>query len=128
MQLFSALTLLASLVTSVLASAQLGCAEADRFGVYQVVPSTLKPGEVCLFHFFFLVWFTHVTHQSFTITATFNCTAYFGINPVSIDYLIEVPVDNNGYEPDILLARHAFPTAPSGQFPVDQFNVTVSTI
>ncbi|KAG0695592.1 hypothetical protein DFH29DRAFT_263859 [Suillus ampliporus] len=64
-----------------------GCAEADRFGDITVNPSTLSPGD------------------TFTVTANFTCAAQFDIFPQFTDYYIEVPVNNNGHEPPILLAR-----------------------
>ena len=62
MQLLSTLTLLASLaslVASLPVSQLVGrqqCPEAARFGDFELVPFTLKPGDVCLFHFSRLVY------------------------------------------------------------------------
>lgn len=39
------------------------------------------------------------------MTANFTCAAQFDVHPQYTDYYIEVPVNNNGYEPPILLAR-----------------------
>ena len=130
MQLFSTLTLLASLLISTLqVASQLGCYEASRYGLFEVVPSPLTPGDVCLFHFCSRLVYS-LAYQPYTITATFNCSAYFGIYPVSIDYQINVDLKSDGYDYEtvVLLARHAFPTVSSGQVPVDQFNGTVSTV
>ncbi|KAG2104706.1 uncharacterized protein F5147DRAFT_703631 [Suillus discolor] len=79
-------TLAAVFAVATPAAAQ-ACAEADRFGDVTVSPTTLSPGE------------------TFTVTANFSCAAQFGVNPEYTDYYIEVPVNNNGFEPPILLAR-----------------------
>ncbi|PBK87828.1 hypothetical protein ARMGADRAFT_1016415 [Armillaria gallica] len=85
------------------------CPEAVRFGIPHIVPSDLQPGT------------------DFTINVDFGCAVnYFGIIPRYIDFYIEVPSGNNGYEPPILLARRDFgvpapPLSPAftftGQFP-----------
>ncbi|KIJ63059.1 hypothetical protein HYDPIDRAFT_168656 [Hydnomerulius pinastri MD-312] len=83
--------------------ARLTCAEASRFGDLIISPSTVSPGD------------------TLTVKADFTCAIdYFGIIPEYIDYYIEVPVNNSGYEPNILLARR---TLPSGT--ADEFTVTV---
>ncbi|KAG0695593.1 hypothetical protein DFH29DRAFT_263904 [Suillus ampliporus] len=74
-------------VLAVATPAAASCAEADRFGDITVNPSTLSPGD------------------TFTVTANFTCAAQFDIFPQFTDYYIEVPVNNNGHEPPILLAR-----------------------
>ncbi|KAG1876032.1 hypothetical protein C8R48DRAFT_690475 [Suillus tomentosus] len=80
-------TLAAVFAVATPAAAQ-ACAEANRFGVVTISPSTtLSPGE------------------TFTVAANFSCAVQFGINPEFTDYYIEVPVGNNGFEPPILLAR-----------------------
>lgn len=56
-----------------------------------------------------------------TITANFNCAINtFGIHPEYTDYYIEVPINNTGFEPPILLARRGALNGTS-----DTFNVTV---
>ncbi|KAG0695590.1 hypothetical protein DFH29DRAFT_1005303, partial [Suillus ampliporus] len=65
-------------------------------------PSTLSPGD------------------TFNVTANFTCAAQFGVYPQYIDYYIEVPVNNNGYEPPILLARRTL-NASSPTPLVDEF-------
>ncbi|KAH7924388.1 hypothetical protein BV22DRAFT_1047516 [Leucogyrophana mollusca] len=78
------------------------CAQADRFGDITIEPSTLSPGE------------------NFTVTANFTCAIQLGVNPEHTDYYIEVPTNNNGYEPPILIARRTLATPP-----IDSFNATL---
>ena len=63
--------------------------------------------------------------QSFTVHADFTCSLYFGIVPEYIDYYIEVPTNNNGHEPPILLARREFHQS-TGTPPTDTFSASVS--
>ncbi|KAG1826571.1 hypothetical protein EV424DRAFT_1486102 [Suillus variegatus] len=79
-------TLAAVFAVATPAAAQ-ACAEANRFGVVTISPTTLSPGE------------------TFTVAANFSCAVQFGVKPEFTDYYIEVPVGNNGFEPPILLAR-----------------------
>ena len=58
-----------------------------------------------------------------TIKADFTCSFSFGIEPKFTDYHIEVPVNNNGHEPPILLARRE--PSVSASSPIDQFTVQV---
>ncbi|KIK97763.1 hypothetical protein PAXRUDRAFT_24494 [Paxillus rubicundulus Ve08.2h10] len=101
-------------LTAIIASAALvsaaphtrqSCPEATRFGVLDVSPTTVSPGD------------------SLVIDADFTCAInYFGIQPEYTDYYIEVPVNNNDYEPPILLARRTLPsgsTSTSDQFTVE---------
>jgi len=81
------------------------CAEASRFGDVSLSTSTVAPGD------------------SVTIEANFACSFYFGINPTYTDYYIEVPVNNSGYEPPILLARRQ-PVVSASQ-PIDEFTVQI---
>ncbi|KAH7924360.1 hypothetical protein BV22DRAFT_1090988 [Leucogyrophana mollusca] len=74
------------------------CAEADRFGDITIEPSTLSPGD------------------TFTVTADFTCAIQLGVNPEYTDYYIEVPVNNNSYEPPILIARRTLTTPPTDSF------------
>lgn len=62
--------------------------------------------------------------QTMTIAADFTCCFSFGIQPTFTDYYIEVPVNNNGHEPPILLARRQPNITMSS--PTDQFTVEVS--
>ncbi|KAG2131348.1 hypothetical protein DEU56DRAFT_814071 [Suillus clintonianus] len=80
------------------------CFEASRFGNVNVSPTTLSPGD------------------TFTVKANFTCAAQFGIHPQYTDYYIEVPVNNNGYEPPILLARRTL-NASSPTPLLDQFTM-----
>ncbi|KAH7915660.1 hypothetical protein BJ138DRAFT_21628 [Hygrophoropsis aurantiaca] len=75
------------------------CAEAARFGVVTFTPTTVAPGD------------------TLTVTADFTCAISYGINPEYTDYYIEVPVNNNGYEPNILLTRRT-PSTPTDTFTV----------
>ncbi|KAG1840700.1 hypothetical protein DFJ58DRAFT_87505 [Suillus subalutaceus] len=83
----TAIATLAAVFAVVAPAAAQSCSEATRFGVVTVSPTTLSPGD------------------TFTVTANFSCAVQFGVNPQYTDYYIEVPVNNNGYEPPILLAR-----------------------
>ncbi|KAF8839628.1 hypothetical protein BDN67DRAFT_969736 [Paxillus ammoniavirescens] len=84
--------------------ARQSCPEATRFGVLNFSPKTVSPGD------------------SLTIDADFTCAInYFGIQPEYTDYYIEVPVNNNGHEPPILLARRTLPSGSTS----DQFTVEV---
>ncbi|KAH0833207.1 hypothetical protein J3R83DRAFT_12239 [Lanmaoa asiatica] len=78
------------------------CAEASRFGVLTVSPTTLAAGD------------------NLTVNADFNCAInWFGIIPTYTDYYIEVPVNNNGHEAPILLARRTLtPGSTSDSFTV----------
>ena len=61
-----------------------------------------------------------------TVKADFTCSFSFGIRPKFTDYHIEVPVNNNGHEPPILLARRQPSVTPAS--PIDQFTVQVSLL
>ena len=61
-----------------------------------------------------------------TIKADFACSFSFGIVPKFTDYYIEVPVNNNGHEPPILLARRQ-PSVTAAS-PTDEFTVEVSLL
>ncbi|KAJ6510723.1 hypothetical protein C8R45DRAFT_1088871 [Mycena sanguinolenta] len=97
-----------SLVSSVLAALALSpaataqdCPEAARFGVLEVVPSTLAQGD----------WFT--VHVDLT------CAKVLGYLPTYMDYYIEVLSGNNGHEAPILLARRTY--NPASIAPADTF-------
>ncbi|KAJ7485072.1 hypothetical protein B0H11DRAFT_1861878 [Mycena galericulata] len=79
------------------------CSEAARFGVLEVVPSTLAPGD----------WFT--VHVDLT------CASQLGYLPTYMDYYIEVLSDNNGHEAPILLARRTYNLGGTGLSPADTF-------
>ncbi|KAG1729640.1 uncharacterized protein EDB91DRAFT_1159128 [Suillus paluster] len=96
-------TFAAVLAAGTPAAAQ-SCSEAERFGIVTVTPSTLSPGD------------------NFTVTANFTCAGQLGVHPQYTDYYIEVPVNNNGYEPPILLARRTLnASSPTPLF--DEFTV-----
>ncbi|EPQ52616.1 hypothetical protein GLOTRDRAFT_122614 [Gloeophyllum trabeum ATCC 11539] len=70
------------------ASAQF-CPQATQFGTLIVSPTSFA------------------AHDTVTINADFTCAVqYFGHVPKYTDYYLSVPVNNNGHEPDILLAHH----------------------
>ncbi|KAI9570587.1 hypothetical protein HD554DRAFT_357160 [Boletus coccyginus] len=80
------------------------CAEATQFGVLTVSPTTVAAGD------------------TLTVNADFNCAINtFGIIPEYTDYYIEVPVNNNGHEPPILLARRTLASGSTS----DSFTVQV---
>ncbi|OJA17115.1 hypothetical protein AZE42_02589 [Rhizopogon vesiculosus] len=83
----TAISILAAFSAVATPVAAQSCAEATQFGVVVVSPTTLSPGD------------------TFTVNANFTCAAQLGVNPQYTDYYIEVPVNNNGHEPPILLAR-----------------------
>ncbi|KAH7915634.1 hypothetical protein BJ138DRAFT_1141332 [Hygrophoropsis aurantiaca] len=100
---FTKSAILASFATAasaaVMPEARVSCSEATRFGVVTVVPSTLSPGD------------------SFTVHADFTCAiSNYGINPQYTDYYIEVPENNNGHEPPILVARRTLTSPPTDTF------------
>lgn len=100
----TALATLAAVFAAATPAAALFCAEASRFGTVSVSPTLLSPGD------------------TFTISANFTCAAQYGINPQYTDYYIEVPVNNNGHEPPILLARRTLD--PNSATPLfDQFTL-----
>ncbi|KAG1743426.1 hypothetical protein EDB19DRAFT_561075 [Suillus lakei] len=94
-------TLAAVFAVATPAAAQF-CSEATRFGVVSVSPTTLSPGD------------------TFTVTANFTCAVQYGIQPQYTDYYVEVPVNNNGHEPPVLLARRTL-NASSATPLFDQF-------
>jgi hypothetical protein len=66
-----------------------------------------------------------ITIKTFTVNANFTCAAQLGVHPQYTDYYIEVPVNNNGHEPPILLARRTLD--PNSATPLfDQFTLQVS--
>ncbi|KAJ7083993.1 hypothetical protein B0H15DRAFT_403032 [Mycena belliarum] len=97
-------SLLVSLAAAALAPvATASCSEAQRFGVLQVVPSTLAQGD------------------SFTVHVDLACSAELGYLPTYMDYYIEVLSNNNGHEAPILLARRDYRLNGTGLSPADTF-------
>jgi len=88
-------------------SAQQGfCVEAARFGTPIVTPTTLAPGDC------------------FSIVTNLSCPIMRGTIPFFVDYWLVVPqYENNGYEPDILLARKNF--EGNASYPIDIVNTTL---
>ncbi|KAG2131347.1 hypothetical protein DEU56DRAFT_860021 [Suillus clintonianus] len=95
---------LAAVIAVATPAAAQQCSQATRFGVVNVSPTTLSPGD------------------TFTVTANFTCAAQLGVHPQYTDYYIEVPVNNNGHEPPILLARRTL-NASSPTPLLDQFTM-----
>ncbi|KAF8134932.1 hypothetical protein EV363DRAFT_1396396 [Boletus edulis] len=80
------------------------CPEATQFGVLSVSPTTVSAGD------------------TLTVNADFSCAINnFGHIPQYTDYYIEVPVNNNGHEPPILLARRTLASGSTS----DSFTVQV---
>ncbi|KAG9315195.1 hypothetical protein JVU11DRAFT_4325 [Chiua virens] len=76
---------------------------ATQFGVVTISPTTVTPGEIL------------------TVNSDFSCAINtFGHHPEFTDYYIEVPTNNNGHEPPILLYRGTLQSGTS-----DSFTVTV---
>ncbi|KAG6910819.1 hypothetical protein DXG01_007134 [Tephrocybe rancida] len=103
--LSAAILSLAGLVASTSVPRQ-SCPNASRYGVLNVSPTTVKPGD------------------NITVTVDLNCgIGNFGIVPRYLDYKIEVPTaSNNGHEPPIVLARRDF---VAGGANLDVFTVKV---
>ncbi|KAG8213118.1 hypothetical protein J3R82DRAFT_11516 [Butyriboletus roseoflavus] len=82
--------------------ARQSCAEASQYGVVTISPTTVSAGD------------------TLTVNGDFSCAVdYFGHIPEYTDYYIEVPTNNNGYEPPILLARRTLaPGSTSDSFTV----------
>ncbi|KAJ6632435.1 hypothetical protein B0H10DRAFT_14395, partial [Mycena sp. CBHHK59/15] len=74
------------------------CPEAARFGVLEVTPSTVAPGD------------------SFTVNVNLACSQQLGYLPTYMDYYIEVLANNNGHEAPILLARRTYDTSQHQAF------------
>ncbi|KAJ7123611.1 hypothetical protein C8R44DRAFT_852475 [Mycena epipterygia] len=101
----SVLTSLAALALAPIASlAAASCPEASRFGLLEVVPSTIAPGD------------------SFTVHVDLTCAAQLGYLPTYMDYYVEVLSNNNGHEAPILLARRTYNLAGTGLSPADTFS------
>ena len=125
----SVFLLLAAVVSAaprVQTARQAGCSEASRFGVVSITPSTVAPGDVRASSLPAVDWNTDGWGQTLTIKADFSCSFNFDINPTFTDYYIEVPANNNGHEPPILLARRQPNVSPAS--PIDQFTVQVSLL
>ncbi|KAF8202714.1 hypothetical protein K438DRAFT_1758031 [Mycena galopus ATCC 62051] len=91
---FSLLASLAAFALAPVVTAQ-QCPEASRFGVLEVVPSTLAPGD------------------GFTVHIDLTCAKTLGYLPTYLDYYIEVLSDNNGHEAPILLFRRTYDLPPN---------------
>lgn len=101
----TSLLLAAAVSAASVHTARQSCPEASRFGGFSVSPTTVSPGDTV------------------TISADFTCSFTFGIIPAFTDYYIEVPVNNNGHEPPILLARRQPNVTVSS--PTDEFTVKI---
>ncbi|KAJ7436325.1 hypothetical protein FB451DRAFT_1153175 [Mycena latifolia] len=102
--MFSSFPVLASLtLASVSTLAAAACAEASRFGVLHVAPTSLAPGD------------------SFNVTVDLTCAAQLGYLPTYMDYYIEVLSNNNGHEAPILLARRTYNLPATAPTPADTF-------
>ncbi|TFK49724.1 hypothetical protein OE88DRAFT_1662341 [Heliocybe sulcata] len=86
-----------------LANAAASCSEAARFGTITVSPTSFSAGD------------------SVTINADFTCSQQMGYAPTYTDYYLEVPQNNNGHEPPVLLARRQ----PATGAVSDSFSVTI---
>lgn len=122
----SVFLLLAAVVSARVHSARQQCPEAARFGEVSITPSTVSPGDVGPSSLLTLNWNADGYGQIVSVKADFTCSFSFGIRPNFTDYHIEVPVNNNGHEPPILLARRQPFVTPAS--PIDQFEVQVSII
>ncbi|EPQ52567.1 hypothetical protein GLOTRDRAFT_95456 [Gloeophyllum trabeum ATCC 11539] len=101
---FFAATLVSSLLAIASAAPALQCFEAQKFGGVTVSPSTFASGDTV------------------QIDADFRCAVeYYGHIPKYTDYYIEVPTNNNGNEPPILLARRE----PAAGATSDSFTVQI---
>ncbi|KAF4616160.1 hypothetical protein D9613_011222 [Agrocybe pediades] len=78
---------LASLISASVVKRQ-NCPEAARFGVVHVTPTTVSAGDII------------------NVNVDLRCAVQLGVVAQSIDYTIDVPVDNNGFEFPILIGRH----------------------
>ncbi|KAJ7022819.1 hypothetical protein C8F04DRAFT_230138 [Mycena alexandri] len=90
---FNLITILVPLVGfASLSTAQVGrdCPDALRGGSFTVSPATLTPGE------------------PFTVVANMTCANYLGFTPTYLDFYIQNNVNNNGFEPPILLSRGTY--------------------
>ncbi|KAG8213117.1 hypothetical protein J3R82DRAFT_11515 [Butyriboletus roseoflavus] len=101
------LTLAAIIVTAAVLvgaapQARQNCPEVTQFGMAAISPTTVSAGDIL------------------TVNSDFSCAINtFGHIPEYTDYYIEVPANNNGYEPPILLARRTLvPGSTSDSFTV----------
>ena len=125
----SVFLLLAAVVSAarVHSARQQSCSEAARFGEVSITPDTVVPGDVRTSSLPINAdWNIDNCGQIVTVKADFTCSFSFGIVPKFTDYYIEVPVNNNGHEPPILLARRQ-PTVTAAS-PIDQFTVEVRSL
>jgi hypothetical protein len=104
-----------------MASAQVSCPEAARFGFTTATPTTgLNSGDVCI-HPLLILKVSRVDYvrQQFTITSNFTCSITKGIKPAFVDYYIHNTINNNGHEPPVLVTRRTNPAT------VDTFTAKV---
>ncbi|KAJ7923755.1 hypothetical protein B0H13DRAFT_1602222, partial [Mycena leptocephala] len=80
------------------------CPEAARFGLLNVSPTTLSPG------------------QAFTVTANLTCAIQLGNTPTFLDYYIDAAATHTVSGP-ILIARRTYDNSTSP--PIDQFTAVV---
>jgi len=121
---FTLATIIASAAALVWAAPQprQSCAEATQFGVLTVSPTTVAAGDVSETLSWDKLQLNIRKHQTLTVNADFSCAINtFGIIPEYTDYYIEVPVNNNGHEPPILLARRTLASGSTS----DSFTVQV---
>ncbi|KAJ7589983.1 hypothetical protein C8J56DRAFT_1025256 [Mycena floridula] len=91
-------------LTSLAVVSALSCDEASRFGDLTVSPTDLTPGA------------------SFTIALNLTCAiTHSGHIPKFLDYSLVVPFNNNGFEPDIVIARRNFTPPADPSKAVDTF-------
>ncbi|TFK49627.1 hypothetical protein OE88DRAFT_1646076 [Heliocybe sulcata] len=89
MKFFAAAAAISSLAAFVAAAPAASCPEATRYGVATVSPTTVAAGDTV------------------TIKADFTCAVqHFNHVPMYTDYILKVPVNNNGYELPYVLAHH----------------------
>ena len=120
----SVFLLLAAVVSA--HSARQQCPEAARFGEVSITPSNVAPGDVRPSSLPTVIWNADGCRQIVSVKADFTCSFSFGIRPAFTDYYIEVPVNNNGHEPPIVLTRRQPFLTPAS--PIDQFEVQVSFV
>ncbi|KAJ6453100.1 hypothetical protein C8R45DRAFT_635593 [Mycena sanguinolenta] len=100
---FNFLAIAAAFATTVIAQGNF-CPEAARFGLVNVSPSTLSPGE------------------TFTVTANLTCAIELNNTPTFLDYYIDATATHTTGGP-ILIARRTYDNSTSP--PIDQFTATL---
>ena len=99
------------------------CPEATQYGTLIVSPTSVSAGDVSQISW---SWdepqLNTMQYQTLTVNADFSCAINtFGHIPAYTDYYIEVPQNNNGHEPPILLARRTLASGSTS----DSFTVQV---